>query len=87
MDLDSFRANNKMEGGGTSVWTGMTIRDILEKVDLVNISDVSENPGKNPKLSSISDRETSPAGKTLISVPDPTSAYLGTNNNFKNVKN
>jgi len=66
-----------MEGGGTSVWTGMTIRDILEKVDLVNISDVSENPGKNPKLSSISDRETSPAGKTLISVPDPTSAYLG----------
>jgi len=66
-----------MEGGGTSVWTGMTIRDILEKVDLVNINEPTGNPAKNQKSSMMMDHESSPERKTLISVSDPTSAYLG----------
>merc|ERR1712013_773732 len=66
-----------MEGGGTSVWTGMTIRDILEKVDLVNINEPTGNPVKNQKSSMMMDHESSPDRKGLISVSDPTSAYLG----------
>ena len=68
-----------MEGGGTSVWTGMTIRDILEKVDLVNINEPTGNPVKNQKSSMMMDHESSPERKGLISVSDPTSAYLGMN--------
>ena len=68
-----------MEGGGTSVWTGMTIRDILEKVDLVNINETTGNPAKNQKSSMMMEHESSPERKTLISVSDPTSAYLGKN--------
>ena len=60
-----------MEGGGTSVWTGMTIRDILEKVDLININEPTGNPAKNQKSSMMMDHESSPERKTLFPCRTP----------------
>ena len=77
MDLDSFR-NNLMESGG-GVWHGMTIRDILEKVDLFNITEVQDTSDneKTQKPITLGNYETTQDGKTIIPVSDPTSAYLG----------
>jgi len=68
-----------MESGG-GVWHGMTIRDILEKVDLFNITTVEEDgekPQKDSNPSTLGSYETNQDGKTVIPVSDPTSAYLG----------
>lgn len=68
-----------MESGG-GVWHGMTIRDILEKVDLFNITTVEEDGEKSQKdsnPSTLGSYETNQDGKTVIPVSDPTSAYLG----------
>ena len=78
--LDCFREKLMESGGG--VWHGMTIRDILEKVDLFNITTVedSSDNGKHQKEFSpmtLGNYETTQDGKTIIPVSDPTSAYLG----------
>lgn len=72
-----------MESGG-GVWHGMTIRDILEKVDLFNITTVEDGSDneKNQMQKEFSpitlgNYETTQDGKTIIPVSDPTSAYLG----------
>eukprot|EP00092_Neocalanus_flemingeri_P035870 GFUD01039052.1.p1 GENE.GFUD01039052.1~~GFUD01039052.1.p1 ORF type:complete len:313 (+),score=101.17 GFUD01039052.1:47-985(+) len=72
-----------MESGG-GIWHGMTIRDILEKVDLFNITTVEESNAdakeKNMKEFSpmtLGNYETSEDGKTIVQVSDPRSAYLG----------
>jgi len=59
-----------------AVWNGhtqgMTIRDILEKVDLFNVSVLNSNQkGTEKHLSKDTD------GKTIIKLNDPSSAYLG----------
>jgi len=67
-----------MASGG--VWHGMTIRDILEKVDLFNITTVEETTTKERKEFSpmnLGNYETNEDGKTVVQVSDPTSAYLG----------
>jgi len=56
---------------GTIPFQGMTLRDILEKVDLINIQ-VEE--GKEMKQKN---NEKNEDGKTVIQVCDPTAAYLG----------
>lgn len=63
-----------MEHGGLA-WPaqGMTIRDILEKVDLFNIEVEDESKSKMKKKN----MEKNSEGKTVIQVSDPTSAYLG----------
>jgi hypothetical protein len=79
--LDYFREKLMESGGG--VWHGMTIRDILEKVDLFNITTVED--GSNEKIQmqkefspiTLGNYETTQDGKTIIPVSDPTSAYLG----------
>jgi len=73
-----------MDNGG-GVWHGMTIRDILEKVDLFNITTVEEDSQitkekmnqKEFTPSSFGNFETTEDGKTIVQVSDPTSAYLG----------
>jgi len=67
-----------MESGG-GVWHGMTIRDILEKVDLFNITEVQDSSDneKTQKPITLGNYETTQDGKTIIPVSDPTSAYLG----------
>jgi len=56
-------------------WTGhtqgMTIRDILEKVDLFNVNVQNSQKGTEKHLSKGQD------GKTIIETNDPSSAYLG----------
>jgi len=67
-----------MASGG--VWHGMTIRDILEKVDLFNITTVEEDTRKEKKEFSpmaLGNYSTNEDGKTIVQVSDPTSAYLG----------
>jgi len=66
----------------------MTIKDILEKVDLFNIT-TEEEEGKTPEMKDKefkanlslahggSNFQKSKEGKTIIQVSDPTSAYLG----------
>jgi len=59
------------------VWNGhtqgMTIRDILEKVDLFNVSVLNSNQKGTEKQHLSKDTD----GKTIIKVNDPSSAYLG----------
>jgi len=70
---------------GNGVWQGMTIKDILEKVDLFNITTVDEdwkNPDEKDKefkanFCGTSNYQKNEDGKTVIQVSDPTSAYLG----------
>lgn len=59
-----------VEGEGVGGAPGMTIKDILEKVDLFNIS-VEDDAAKQKNF------EKNSQGKTIIQVSDPTSAYLG----------
>jgi len=72
-----------MEAGG-ALWHGMTIKDILEKVDLFNITTAEES--ENKEKENKEDEFTTFGGgifdrneerKTIIQVSDPTSAYLG----------
>jgi len=69
-----------------TVWQGMTIKDILEKVDLFNITtedEGSKTPGDKDKdfkanfAASGSNFQKNRDGKTIIQMSDPSSAYLG----------
>jgi len=62
-----------------SAWHGMGIRDILKQVDLSNIMEVEggSETDKSIKQITLGNLETSQHGKNIISVSDPTSAYLG----------
>lgn len=64
-----------MEFGAPSRWVGqgMTIKDILEKVDLFNIS-VEDDTHQQDKQKNL---QKNSEGKTVIQASDPTSAYLG----------
>ena len=76
-DSNYFRKAPMASGG---VWHGMTIRDILEKVDLFNITTVEEDTRKEKKEFSpmaLGNYSTNEDGKTIVQVSDPTSAYLG----------
>jgi len=58
-------------------WHGMTIRDILEKVDLTNVSPASEGgKGKSSVITVSSLPKLKPA-TSVIQTSNPTSAYLG----------
>jgi len=59
-----------------SAWHGMGIRDILKQVDLSNIMEV-EGSSETDKNVKVGNMETSLHGKNIVSVSDPTSAYLG----------
>lgn len=54
---------------------GMTIRDILEKVDLFNVSVQNTNNGSQKATDKHLSKDLD--GKTIIEVNDPTSAFLG----------
>jgi len=72
-----------MEAGG-GLWHGMTIKDILEKVDLFNITtdegnEITDKQNKEDELATFGGGifDTNEDRKTIIQVSDPTSAYLG----------
>lgn len=58
--------------GPPTMWQGMNIRDILEKVELFNMAVAGEEVKDN------SEKKINPSNvKSVIKVPDPSSAYLG----------
>merc|ERR1711976_473094 len=80
MDVAVGDSNNMESGatGGSNGWTGLTIREILEKVDLFNITTVDEEDMKNEKTGSpIANYSKNKEGKTVISANNPESAFLG----------
>ncbi|XP_023336299.1 thyrotroph embryonic factor isoform X2 [Eurytemora carolleeae] len=60
-------------------WTGprMSIRDLLEKVDLFNVAVEDSTKEQNTGEALNKNMEKNREGKTVIKVSDPTSAYLG----------
>lgn len=80
--VQGFTTNDKDVAGG--VWTGMTIKDILEKVDLFNITtdDGDDSTGKDVKPNISSKNAFKPvteSGKkaVVVSANKPESAFLG----------
>jgi len=71
----SVNLSQKMavSSNGLAVGQGMTIKDILEKVDLFNIC-VEEDSDQQMKQKNLMKNSE---GKTVIQVSDPRSAYLG----------
>ena len=75
--------------GNINGWHGMTIKDILQKVDLMNVS--SQNVGVRQKsetettsVITVSNPTKLKLGKSVIQQSNPTSAYLGkTKDNFQ----
>ena len=67
-----------MESGG-GVWHGMTIQDILQKVDLFNFTaeEGLEKIRKDTKDSATDNSNDSHEEKAQISNAAPSSAYLG----------
>jgi len=71
-------------GGAGGIWQGMTIKDILEKVDLFNITTLDENdeeigkqkgdikPDIKPNIAGIKEPK-----KVVVSASKPESAFLG----------
>lgn len=61
-------------------WTGLTIREILEKVDLFNITTVDDDELKKQKTETghpMTNYSKNKEGKTVISATNPESAFLG----------
>lgn len=66
--------------GGGAAWTGLTIREILEKVDLFNITTVDDEELKKQKTETghpMTNYSKNKEGKTVISATNPESAFLG----------
>ena len=57
------------------MFDGMTIHNILEKVDLLNFVFEEDGGNDSPKKNGVS--KDSGSGKVIKSSIDPTSAYLG----------
>jgi len=80
----SSSAGSSSSGSGNASaqgWSGLTIKEILEKVDLFNITlDEGEDPIKGEKVlvgKPAAGNKTSNDGRTVIDTTNPESAFLG----------